>query len=153
MSAPERSEDTRRALAHIRGRTQQGSFGAPLYDWAPERWAAAVEPLEQAGMVESAIARSADDPAVSRGWVLAQSVQQMTVEQALEEMRRRLARDAERERELPSHGDEAQRASSWVDTRREQEREDDRALRSADPVRLDTVRERERVEVDFGLGR
>jgi hypothetical protein len=150
MSAlDEHSEDTRRALAHIRGRTQQGSFAAPLYDWSPERWAAAVEPLEQAGMVESATARSADDPTVSRGWVLAQSVQKMTVERALEEMRR-LARDAERERELPSHGDEAERANSWVDTQREQEREDDRALRSSD---LDAVRERERVDVDFGLGR
>jgi hypothetical protein len=153
MSALEHSEDMRRALAHIRGRTQQGSFAAPLYDWSPERWAAAVEPLEQAGMVESATARSADDPAVSRGWTLAQSVQKMTVEHALEEMGRRSAREAQRERELPSHGDEAERANSWVDTQREQEREDDRALRSANPVRLDAVREQERVDVDFGLER
>ncbi len=75
MSALEYGEDTRRALAHITGRTRQGSFAAGLYDWSAERWAAAVEPLERAGIVESAIATAADDLTVTRGWVLAHPVQ------------------------------------------------------------------------------
>ena len=52
------------------------------------------------------------------------------------------------ERELPSQGDEAERADSWVDTRPEQEREDDHALRSADPDRG-----QQREDLDFGLER
>ena len=82
MSALEYGEDTRRALAHITGRTRQGFFAAGLYDWSAERWAAAVEPLERAGIVESAIATAADDPTVTRGWVLLQPAQ-MTREQGV----------------------------------------------------------------------
>ncbi len=68
----EYGEDARRALAHITGRTRQGSFAAPLYNWPAERWAAAIEPLERAGIVKSGIATAADDPTVTRGWVLVQ---------------------------------------------------------------------------------
>ncbi len=68
-------EDERRALAHITGRTLQGSFAGPLFDWSAERWAAAVEPLERAGIVKSGIATAADDPTVTRGWGLAQPAQ------------------------------------------------------------------------------
>jgi hypothetical protein len=71
----EYGEDTRRALAHITGRTRQGSFAAPLYNWPAARWAAAIEPLERVGIVKSGIATAADDPTVARGWVLAQLVQ------------------------------------------------------------------------------
>ena len=38
-------EDSRRALAHITGRTAQDKFAAPVYDWSEERWAAAIAPL------------------------------------------------------------------------------------------------------------
>ena len=71
----EYGEDTRRALAHITGRTRQGSFAAPLYNWPAKRWAAAIEPLGRAGIVKSGIATAADDPTVTRGWVLAQPAQ------------------------------------------------------------------------------
>ena len=65
--------------------------------------------------------------------------------------------NTEAQRELPSHDDEAEPVNSWVDTSREQEREDDRALRPADPqwpfVRSDSDREQQREELDLGLER
>lgn len=67
----EYGEDTRRALAHITGRTRQGSFANQLWNWTAERWAAAITPLERDGVITRTLGTIADDPTVTGGWVLA----------------------------------------------------------------------------------
>jgi len=70
----EYGEDTRRALAHITGRTRQGSFANQLWNFSDERWAAAIAPLREEGLITWTLGTVADDPTVSGGWVLVDRV-------------------------------------------------------------------------------
>ena len=66
------SDDTRRALAHIEGRTTSGLFANQLYYFSDKRWEAAIEPLRRDGVIEWTHGTVADDPPVTGGWVLAE---------------------------------------------------------------------------------
>ncbi len=65
------SETSRRALAHIRGRTRTGRFACRLWDVSEADWAAALAELREAGYsIQWTRGAVADDPTVTGGWVL-----------------------------------------------------------------------------------
>jgi hypothetical protein len=67
----EYSQDARRALAHIKGRTVTGRFACPLFNMPAERWALALDELRaRRHRIEWTYGTVADDPTVTGGWVL-----------------------------------------------------------------------------------
>jgi hypothetical protein len=65
------TDDERRALAHLRGRTTMGTFATGLDDWTDERWTSALDGLTAAGYpIQQVHATGADDPTVTSGWVI-----------------------------------------------------------------------------------
>ncbi len=69
--------DVERAFAHITGRTRQGAFAAPLWNWSEERWTTAIAPLQDNRLIRWTLGTVADDPTVTGGWVLARSAAQL----------------------------------------------------------------------------
>ena len=65
------SEDAKRALAHIRGRTRSGRFACRLWDYTDDEWDAALSEIRAAGYsIRWTYGTVADDLAVRGGWVL-----------------------------------------------------------------------------------
>lgn len=65
------TDDARRALAHITGRTISGGFACCFHDWEPERWQDALRVLGLRGyIIRFTHGRVADEPTVTGGCVL-----------------------------------------------------------------------------------
>jgi hypothetical protein len=65
------SDNARRALAHITGRTRTGRFACRLWELSAVDWKAALDELRADGRrIEWTFGTVADDPTVTGGWVL-----------------------------------------------------------------------------------
>lgn len=68
------TDDERRVLAHITGRTRSGGFANQFYDWDAGRWDRALGYLTAVGYVIRWVHGTvADDPTVTGGYVIEQS--------------------------------------------------------------------------------